>query len=110
MTETEFLACVDRILDSIETRVDDWSDTDDVEVECARNGNVLTLSFDSGERVVINSQAPMREIWLASLAGAHHYRQQSGLWVDTRGGEDLAQRLATVCSAAGGKPITFDLG
>src|SRR5690606_5267937 len=109
MTETEFLALVDQILDSIESQADDWMASLDVDVEASRSGNVLTLVFEDGTHVVVNSQAPMQEIWVAARSGGLHFRHEGGRWVNTRGGPDLADTLSQICSEAAGVPVTVRL-
>lgn len=106
MNETEFLARSEAILDHIESQSDDWMSLYDVDVEANRSGNVLTLIFDNSIHVVINSQAPMQEMWVAARSGGFHYRFDGTHWVDTRGGPNMADALSQICTeACGGQPI-----
>ena len=109
MTESEFLAVAQGILDALEQQADKWYDDLDVDVEAVRSGNVLTLAFESGVKVIINSQAPMQEMWVAAPSGGFHYRLQDGTWRDTRSGPDLAAALSEICSAAAGQPLQVHL-
>ncbi|GAA5235900.1 iron donor protein CyaY [Verticiella sediminum] len=109
MNESEFLAWADRILAAVAKQADQWYDELDVDVEAERNGGVLTLVFDSGVRVVVNSQAPMQEMWVAAPSGGFHYRLVDGVWRDTRGGPDLAEALSQICSAAAGRELRVTL-
>ena len=70
MTETEFLALIDQVLNSIESQADDWAASLDVDVETSRSGNVLTMVFEDNTHVVVNSQAAMQELWVAAAAGS----------------------------------------
>ena len=109
MTESEFLTLYDQIMRSIETQVDHWFDELNVEVEPVRNGSVLTLDFDSGVSIIINSQAPLQEIWVAAPEGGFHYTLRDGQWFDTRGGGELAESLSRMCTAAAGRPLQITL-
>ncbi|AZY47752.1 iron donor protein CyaY [Bordetella avium] len=109
MTETEFLALVEQVLDSVERMADDWAAEQDLDIEANRSGNVLTLVFEDGTHVVINSQAAMQELWLASRSGGFHYRFDGQRWNDTRGGPGFVDALSQVCSAAAGVPLTVRL-
>lgn len=109
MTESEFEDRVSRILDAIEAHSDDWFDRLDVDVDSKREANVLNLLFDNKTPVVINSQAPMQEIWVAAPSGGFHYRFDGQQWVDTRGGPDLPAALKAIFSQATGHPIELDL-
>jgi CyaY protein len=105
MNETEFLALAEQVLDRIESQVDDWAGSLDVDVEGNRSGNVLTLVFEDGTHVVINSQAAMKELWVAARTGGFHYRYDGRQWLDTRGGPALPDALSQICSEAAGVPI-----
>ena len=103
MTESEFLERVETTLRQIETAVDAAA----VDIELARSGNVLTLELEDGSRVVVNSQAPMQQLWLAARSGAHHYAWVDGGWRDTRDGSEFFASLSRIVSAQGGTPIVF---
>lgn len=105
MNETEFLTLSGAVLDSIESQADDWMALHDVDVDAARSGNVLTLSFESGVQVIINSQAAMKEIWVAAPSGGFHYRSDGTTWNDTRGGPSLGDALSQIVSAAAGQSV-----
>jgi CyaY protein len=103
MTESEFLERAEATLRQIETAVDGA----DVDIELSRAGNVLTLELDDGSRIVVNSQAPMQQLWLAARSGAHHFAWVDGAWRDTRDGSELFASLSRVVSAQGGTPVVF---
>jgi CyaY protein len=92
MTETEFLSAVEQVWREIEARVDEWANRG-YDIEVMRNGPVLELEFESGKKIVVNSQAPMKQIWLASPHGAFHYEWEEGAWRDTRSGKAFWQEL-----------------
>ncbi|MEI2417157.1 iron donor protein CyaY [Orrella sp. JC864] len=106
MNETEFLALAGEVLDGIESQADDWLALYDVDVDASRSGNVLTLAFDSGVQVIVNSQAAMQEIWVAAPSGGFHYRYDGQAWRDTRGGPALGEALSQIVSAAAGQAVT----
>ena len=109
MNDTEFHTRATAILDAIEAQADHWFEKLDLDVETKRNGNVLNLIFENGHQVVINSQAPLHEMWLPARSGGFHYRFDGNHWKDTRGGTDLHQALSSICSEATGKPLTVEL-
>ena len=70
MGESEFLAQAEAALDAIEAALDRLNDEDVVDVECSRSGNVLEIEFiDNGSKIIVNSQAAMQELWVASRSG-----------------------------------------
>lgn len=108
MTETEFLDLAEAVLDRIEAAVEEAGEAADVDVECSRSGNVLEIEFvDNGSKIIVNTQAPMKEIWVAARAGGFHYRFVDGLWRDTRDGSELYAALSRLASTQGGSPLTL---
>jgi CyaY protein len=103
MTEPEFLDACDRVLSGIE----DALDRSGADVESARSGNVLELEFDDGAKIIVNGNAPVREIWVAAKRGAFHFRHEAGRWVDTRGAGELFGLLSELASQHAGQPLTL---
>lgn len=108
MTETEFLDLARATLDRIETCFDDLNDNDVVDVECKRNGNVLEIEFiANGSKIIVNSQAPLQEMWLAARSGGFHYKRVAGEWRNTRDDSEFFAALSRVASEQGGTAVTL---
>lgn len=108
MSEKEFLDLAESTLNRIEAAMDQLNDEDVIDVECKRSGNVLEVEFiDNGSKIIINSQAPMKEMWVAAKAGGYHYRYQDGAWINTRDGSELFAALSELSSAQGGAAVTL---
>ena len=108
MTESEFLAVAEAVLDHIESRIEQTADVADVDVECSRSGNVLEIEFiDQNSKIIVNTQAPMQEIWVAARSGGFHYRRTGDRWLDTRDGSELFAALSSLVSAQAGMPLIF---
>ncbi len=106
MTDTEYLALAEASLNAIERGID----ASDADIECERSGNVLSLEFDSGAKIIVNLQLPMHEVWIASKAGGFHFRHDGSQWRDTRDGAELFAVLSEHVSAQAGEPITLNAG
>lgn len=101
MSEPDFLAAAERTLDAIEAAVEAC----DADIDATRAGNVLTLELVNGTRIVVNSQTPMRQIWVAAKSGGFHYEWRDGAWRDTRDGSELFTALSRAISAQGGVAV-----
>jgi CyaY protein len=106
MTETEFLERADAVLRRLENAID----AAEGDIEVTRAGNVLTLELADGSRIVINSQAPMQQMWVAARSGAHHYAWDGNAWRDTRDSSEFFAALSRILSALGGAPIVLTSG
>jgi CyaY protein len=78
-------------------------DPDDADVEQA--GDVIRIDFRGGQRVVLNTQRPARQLWLAGGAHAWHfsYDATGDRWLDDKGrGVELYAQLAALAKQAVG--------
>jgi CyaY protein len=111
MTESEFLALAEATLDHIEAAAEKLGDEHDIDVECSRRGNVLEIELQgNGGKIIVNSQAPMQELWGAARSGGFHYRSEGGKWRDTRSGAELFEALSGILSLQTGQPLTLHAG
>lgn len=104
--ESDFIAAAERTLTAIEEAIEDC----DADLEAARSGNVLTIELADGSKIIVNSQVPMRQIWVAAKSGGFHYEWRDGAWRDTRDGTELFAALSRVVSAQGGVPVLLRPG
>ncbi|MEO6920192.1 MAG: iron donor protein CyaY [Collimonas sp.] len=108
MTESEFLAAAEAALGEIERALEQAADDTDLDVECKRSGNVLEIEFiDNGSKIIVNSQAPMQELWIAAKSGGFHYKRKGDDWINTRDGSEFFAALSTMISTQGGVPVTL---
>ena len=100
MTESEFLQMADRCLQQTQDMFELAFERDEWDVDCKRSGNVLEIEFvANGSKVIINSQAPMQEMWVAARAGGYHYRHDGQVWRNTRDGSEMFESLRTIATA-----------
>ena len=106
MSESEFLALAEATLTQIAAALDRLNDEDVLDVECSRSGNVLEIEFiDNGTKIIVNSQAPMREMWVAARSGGFHYKRVGDEWINTRDGSELFAALSSMASEQAGAPV-----
>lgn len=101
MTESEFNERADAVLRELELTVDSV----EAQIDCSRSGSVLTLELDNDTKVIVNTQAAMRQIWVAARSGGHHFSYDGRSWRDTRDGTELFAALSRIVSAQGGRPV-----
>jgi CyaY protein len=77
-----------------------------VDVECKRSGNVLEIEFiDNGSKIIVNSQAPLQEMWVAARSGGYHYKRVGGEWRNTRDDTEFYASLSKFASEQGGAAV-----
>ena len=80
-----------RVLDLFEA-----VDPDDADVE--PSGDVIRIDLRNGQRIVLNTQRPARQIWLAGGQSAWHFSYDAGSarWLDDKGRGELFDTLRTL--------------
>lgn len=106
LSDADYHARSHALLARIEAQVDAWLDDDVVDIDSHRTGGLLELSMPGGSKIVINTQPPLQEIWLAARSGGYHFKWDGTQWVDREGQEFLA-RLSRSASEQAGQPLTF---
>lgn len=107
LSESEYRERTDAILTSIEATVDRWLQQGLIDIDPQRTGGLLELDFPGGQRIVVNTQPPLMELWLASPAAANHFRCVASRWVDTKDGREFVDVLSAEASALAGKSLVF---
>lgn len=107
MSESEFLTLAQQELDRLESAVEAAADAADADIEINRAGNLIELEFEDGSKIIVNSQAPMQELWVAARSGGFHFRHDGQRWIDTRGGGELYAALSGYVSQQAGVALTL---
>ena len=107
LTDADYQRETTALLARIEATADRWLQDDVIDIDGARTGGLLELSFPNGSKIIINTQPPLQEVWLAAKAGGFHYRWVAGQWRDTRDGSEFIAALSQHASTQGGKPLQF---
>ncbi|MBT8541930.1 iron donor protein CyaY [Polynucleobacter paneuropaeus] len=103
-----------QVLQSIELALEAADEALDLDLDIERQGgNVINIRFRDRSVIVVNTQPPLHEIWVAAKSGGYHYRwsgtQTQPLWLDTKTGRELMSDLSEFASAQAGKPVKIKL-
>jgi CyaY protein len=108
LSDIEYRRITSAILAGLEATVDRWLEADVIDIDGHRTGGLLELSFPGGSKLIINTQPPLQELWLAARAGGFHFRCVDGRWCDTRTGDDFFAVISAQASAQGGCALSFE--
>ena len=107
VTDAEYRRLTGEVLARIEATVDRWLQDDVIDIDSERTGGLLELSLPGGSKIVVNTQPPLQELWLATRGGGHHFKHVDGAWRDTRDGAEFFARLSEAASTQGSKALVF---
>jgi len=95
------------VLAAIEAAADRFLQDDVIDIDAGRTGGLLELAFPDGSKIVVNTQPPLQELWLAAQSGGFHFRSVAGRWIDSRDGREFFDVLSACASAQAGRPLRF---
>ncbi len=102
------------LLQSIEAALEAADDQLDLDLDVERQGgNVINIRFKDKSVIVVNTQPPLHEIWVAAKSGGYHYRwagtMATPLWLDTKTNRELLSDLTQFASAQAGQAVKITL-
>lgn len=107
LSDAEYQALTRTLLAQVEATADAMLQDDVVDIDTHRTGGLLELTFPGGSKIVINTQPPLQEIWLAARGGGFHFKHRAGLWCDTRDGGEFFAALSRHATLQAGKALVF---
>lgn len=107
LSDAQFHLLSSEVLARVEATLDRWLQDDVIDIDSQRTGGMLELDFPDRSRIVINTQPPLHELWLASRSAGYHFRCKQGLWVDTRDGQEFFGVLSREASTQAGRTLSF---
>lgn len=107
LTDASYHSLSSKLLSSVEAALDAWLQSDVIDIDSARTGGMLEMRFPDSSKIVVNTQAPLHEIWLAARSGGYHFRYQAGAWRDTKSGREFFDALSECASEQAGLELRF---
>jgi CyaY protein len=108
LTDAAYRELADAVLGKVESHIDAWLQDDVVDIDAQRTGGLLEMRFPNGSVLVLNTQPPLRELWLAARSGGFHYKYVDKAWRDTRDGRELFEALSACASEQAGQALKFE--
>ncbi len=94
MNDSEYNLITDELLLAVEEAIEDSGE--DIDYESV--SGLLTLTFKNKTKIIINKQAPLHQVWVATKFNGHHFEMVDGLWQDNRGGGEFWQFISSAVS------------
>ena len=107
LDDADYHARTARVFAAVEATIDRWLQDDVIDIDTQRTGGLLELEFPGGSKIVLNTQPPLQEIWLAARSGGLHFRCIDGRWLDTKERREFFAALSQAASEQAGRPLRF---
>lgn len=106
LSDSDYQARAAAVLTRVEATVDRWLQDDLIDIDTHRTGGLLELEFPNRSKIVLNTQPPLHELWMAARAGGYHFKFVDGRWLD-REGREFFERLSSCASEQAGEQLLF---
>jgi CyaY protein len=106
MNDSQYHQMVDDVLVALEEALDEC----EVDIDYESAGGILTLIFLNGSKIILNKQAPLHQIWVATKYNGHHFSFKDPKWIDERTGAEFYEFMDAAASRQAEQPIKFNLG
>lgn len=103
MNDSQYNLIADELFLAVEEAIEDCG----VDIDYEGTSGLLNLTFKNGTKIIINKQAPLHEIWVATKFNGHHFGLQDPTWIDKRSGEEFWAFLSDAVSKQAGEKITL---
>jgi len=94
MNDSQYNFLSEELILAVEEAIEDCGT--DIDFEGA--SGILTLTFLNKTKIIINKQAPLHEVWVATKFNGHHFSFDNEQWNDKRGGGEFWQFLSDAVS------------
>ena len=103
LSDAGFYAIAEKTLKAIEISLEEAFQESDLDLDISRQGgNVVNIQFEDKSVIVVNTQSPLQEIWVAAKEGGFHYKWSGTLseplWLDTKTGAELFNEISRLAS------------
>lgn len=105
MNDSEYHKLADEFLNNLQDAIDEVEF--DLDYESA--GGLVEVIFPNASKIIVNKQAPLHQIWVATKANGHHFEYEDGKWIDNRGGSELWTLLSEAATKQAGEKITLQI-
>lgn len=103
MNESQYHQMADDLLIELQDSIDEV----DFDLDYESAGGIVEVIFPNGSKIIVNKQAPLMQIWVATKFNGHHFEWKDGQWIDNRSGEEFWTLLNDSGSKQAGVEISF---
>lgn len=89
MSESEFLFLYDQTLNQLE----EWIDTQAPELDYEMSANIMTVFLPNQQKLIINRQTPLKQLWLATTKQGYHLNFVQNQWRCDKSQQTLEELL-----------------
>jgi len=104
----DFTARYDATITDLETRLTNAIDEGSA-FDYEKNGDVLTIEFEDGERFIVSPNSPVNQLWLSANYAGYRFNWSNEAigWINEKTAEPLLLQLERALSEKLGKAVSL---
>jgi iron donor protein CyaY len=98
----------DATISDLETKLGNVID-EGTDFDFEKNGDVLTIEFESGERFIISPNSPVEQLWVSAnyMGLRFNWSDEANDWIHEKDGEPVTLFLSKAISEKVGKSVSL---
>ncbi|MDE3273596.1 iron donor protein CyaY [Pseudoalteromonas sp. G4] len=104
MTDQEYHQLIEDLFINLEEQVDAC----EVDLDYESASGILEIIFPDGSKIILNKQAPLHQLWVATKFNGHHFERHGDKWIDNRSGAEFWQFINDASSKQAGTSIVWE--
>lgn len=104
MTDQEYHQLIEDLFINLEEQVDAC----EVDLDYESASGILEIIFPDGSKIILNKQAPLHQLWVATKFNGHHFERHGDKWIDNRSGAEFWQFMNDASSKQAGSSIVWE--
>jgi len=104
MTDQEYHQLIEDLFINLEEQVDAC----EVDLDYESASGILEIIFPDGSKIILNKQAPLHQLWVATKFNGHHFERHGDKWIDNRSGSEFWQFMNDAASKQAGTKIVWE--
>lgn len=86
-----FHQLTEQFFTKIELELDKYAEQYDTDIDYETHGNVITITFENNSKIIINTQEPLLQIWMATRRQGYHFDYKNSEWICNRSNKSFNQ-------------------
>lgn len=84
MNVNQFYELAKQLFDNIEQQLDNYAERYNTDIDYETHGNVISITFENQSKIIINTQEPLLQVWMATRKQGYHFDFKDGDWLCSR--------------------------
>jgi len=97
------------LIDNLFIHIEEALDECEQDMDYESGEGILTVILPDQSKIILNKQAPLQQLWVATKFNGHHFNYTDNKWIDERTGAEFYQFMDDAMSRQADVAIVLNL-